>query len=206
MSQQVNKRYWFICIILLVCAGCQNGSSFRSTQVVDSEALLVSVQSSPSMQLMLTEGDYDQVEIVLKQVLFDQPDSLVNRTNLAILLVRTHRIESAIAELTHVLSIQSGYCPASVQLAQIYRARLEIDAAEKHYLECLAGRPEFAPALLNHGILLELYRGELALALDRYEQYQQAGLIPNKTVARWISVLNNRLTTSDTANQIAEVR
>ena len=63
-------------------------------------------------------------------------------------------------------------CPALVAEGLAARRQLDFAVAEAHYLACLA-HETYPAALLNLGILYEMYLGKPAEALALYESYQQ---------------------------------
>ncbi|MFN3238721.1 MAG: tetratricopeptide repeat protein [Pseudomonadales bacterium] len=158
------------------------------------------------MQVLLKDGQLAAAEKLLREELAEQPSAIATRTNLGILLARTNRVDTALETLSKVVTQQPGYCPAELQLAAIHLQYFRIQQAEQAYLACLTQDFVHPAALLNLGILYELYLGQLDQALSFYERYQAAVSEPEVPVGRWIADLNRRLEASTINNQLAEAR
>jgi len=100
---------------------------------------------------------------------------------------RFDRPESAVANATDPAS-----CDARTERAVELRRQGEFDAAEQHYLACLADRPDYGLAYLNLGILYELYLGRLDQALDAYRRYQALAGQPDPRVTHWMQDIERR--------------
>ena len=143
--------------------------------------------------MLLQDGKLTQAEPALRRKVAKNPDSIADHTNLGILLARTGRAVEATKTLSQVLRKQPDYCPALVQQAELQLNQYDIDAAEQSYRTCLAAEPDHPTALLNLGILLELYRGRLDDARHQYGLYLQTANPPRQEVANWITDLDRRL-------------
>jgi Flp pilus assembly protein TadD len=86
------------------------------------------------------------------------------------------------------------------QLGVAYRQAGRFADARKAYDRAIELDSQFAPAVINLGILNDLYLGEPQKALPLYERY--AALVPaeSQQVGRWIAELRNR---KDTAASVA---
>ena len=95
--------------------------------------------------------------------------------------------------------------PASDQAAALnvqgiaYRQKGDFKQAAKAYEDALALDANCANALVNQGILLDMYMGEPQRALESYNRY--VALKPDAEVAKWIKELQNRISKSAAAKQ-----
>ena len=64
--------------------------------------------------------------------------------------------------------------------------------AREAWQQALAASPEYAPAVLNLGVLLDLYLAEPTQALAQYEQYLALTPAGDAQVAKWVAELKNR--------------
>jgi tetratricopeptide (TPR) repeat protein len=79
-----------------------------------------------------------------------------------------------------------GGAAALTGLGLVYRNTGRFELAEEAYRSALAADPVYAPALLNLGILLDLYLQQPASALEQYQNYQASLAEPDPKVANWI--------------------
>ena len=116
--------------------------------------------------------------------------------------LRDGNVDLARTRLDERISAAPDDCHALVQRGLLERQQLGFRAAEADYQACLAVTPGFLPAILNLGILYELYLGEPEKALAQYRTYQ--ALAPESRVASWIAVLERRV--DERANLLAGAR
>ncbi len=186
---------------LLVCVGCQG-----PLQMPIESPTVSSVTKAPSqIYMLLQDGQLESAETKLRATLTRHPNRLSARTNLGVLLARTGRESEAESQLLIVLENDSFNCPANVQLGLFELKKLEVLAAEQHLRKCLQANPNYQAALINLGILLEIYKGEYVEALSLYKRHQAGSEKPDRSVQIWIANLNRRLAATIPANQIAEV-
>ena len=85
-----------------------------------------------------------------------------------------------------------GGAPALTGLALAYRNTGRFELAEKAYRSALAVDPAYGPAILDLGVLLDLYLQQPAAALAQYESYQSTLGEPDPTVTNWIREVSIR--------------
>jgi tetratricopeptide (TPR) repeat protein len=84
--------------------------------------------------------------------------------------------------------------PALAQLEQglAFRQSGQFDKARQAYEQALQLDPQLAPAVLNLGILFDLYLGDGTRALAQYERYLTLTPQGDANVSKWIADLKNR--------------
>lgn len=99
----------------------------------------------------------------------------------------------ALAEQQYGAALESGGgAPAMTGLALAYRNTGRFALAEQAYRAALQADPDYAPAMLNLGVLFDLYLQRPVEALERYEAYQARLPQPDERVAGWIKELEIR--------------
>lgn len=78
-------------------------------------------------------------------------------------------------------------------LGAVERRDGQFDKAKQAYENALAANPDFGPALLNLGILNDLYLGNKQAALSLYEKFQSLQDEEDNQVRLWIADLNRQL-------------
>jgi tetratricopeptide (TPR) repeat protein len=86
-----------------------------------------------------------------------------------------------------------GGAPAMTGLGLAYRNTGRFELAEQAYRSALAADPAYAPAMLNLGVLLDLYLQQPAEALAQYEGYQATAAEPDAAVVNWIREVSIRV-------------
>ena len=88
--------------------------------------------------------------------------------------------------------VSGSGAPAMTGLALCYRNTGRFALAEDAYQSALRADPDYGPARLNFGVLLDLYLQRPAEALEQYEAYQAKLAVPDERVAGWIRELEIR--------------
>jgi Flp pilus assembly protein TadD len=78
------------------------------------------------------------------------------------------------------------------QLGVTYRQLGQFDKARAAYEQAIALDAAYAPAVLNLGILSDLYMGDAALALKQYERYLALTPQGDPVVTKWLAEIRKR--------------
>jgi tetratricopeptide (TPR) repeat protein len=78
------------------------------------------------------------------------------------------------------------------RLGVAYRQQGEFTKARQAYEQAIAADPQYAPALLNLGVLYDLYLWEPAKALELYDRYLALTPGGDAQVTKWVADLKNR--------------
>ncbi len=116
--------------------------------------------------------------------------------NLGILYFKSNREEKAKEAFTKVLSLNGTSGTAYNYLGVIHRNNGEFQRAHDYYQKALEIDPKYASAVLNLGILYDLYLQKPHKALKHYQQYQNLAGTEDRQVKMWIADLKNRTTTN----------
>jgi tetratricopeptide (TPR) repeat protein len=122
--------------------------------------------------------------------------------NMGIVHAAAGRDEEAEAAFRRALEVAPGDAVAHAELGIVLRRQGRFAAADAAYQAALELDPDYALAWRNRGVLLDLYLGRPAEALECYERYLQllGGLESDEQVARWVAELRLR-TDSRVANR-----
>jgi len=138
-------------------------------------------------------GRYEDAEIILLGITSDQPELAGPWINLGEVYVALEQPEEARRAFEAAALANPWNCTAHNELGLLSRVHGDFEAAEQHYLSCIERVPGHGPALLNLGILYELYLGRLSDALVYYRQYQTLLTEPDRRVQGWVMDLERRL-------------
>lgn len=199
-----HPRWPTLLLAVVMLAGCASQPPQREGQAASTE-----LQTRWQEALILLEaGDREQARTRFAQIQRQAPGLVGPRLNLCVMAfedarpqlpdlieneqarAEAERIESCFND---VLTLRPGEPVALTHLGILARYAGRFEDAERHYREALFTRPDHGPALLNLGILLDLYRGKPAEALDLFEQYQSLQPEPDPSVQNWVADLKNRL-------------
>jgi tetratricopeptide (TPR) repeat protein len=145
----------------------------------------------------LVAEDWIEAELELEQLALEFPSYAGPLVNLAIVYAQDGRDDEAVKTLQRALDIEPMHVEANNELAILLREQGRFGEAEEAYLRALQADPGYALAHYNFGVLLDLYLGRQAEALEHYEQYQSLSAKPDQQVGRWIIDLRRRLNVED---------
>jgi len=144
--------------------------------------------------LALQAGVADEAEQLLDGLATDYPELSGPILNLGILHAAAGRLEEAEESFRRVIELAPADAVAHAELGIVLRRQGRFVAADAAYREALALQPDYALAWRNRGVLLDLYLGRPAEALQCYERYLDlvGGLEADEQVARWVAELQLR--------------
>jgi tetratricopeptide (TPR) repeat protein len=120
--------------------------------------------------------------------------------NLGVIHRQAGRTAEAVAALEKAVQLSPQRADLANQLGLAYRTAGDFAKARASYERSIALDASYGAAVLNLGILHDLYLWDGARALELYERYIQ--LEPNDAqVKRWITDLRNRTTQKDAAQR-----
>ena len=134
-------------------------------------------------------GDAERAFRALAQ---SEPDLAGPRANLGLLARKAGRLPEAVSELEKATALAPGLAAAWNQLGLAYRQQGEFAKARTAYEGALAADPDYPDAVLNLGVLEDLYLGDAPRALALYTRY--LALVPggDPAVAKWVAEVKNR--------------
>jgi Flp pilus assembly protein TadD len=120
--------------------------------------------------------------------------------NLGLVHRQAGRPAEAVAALEKAVQLSPQRADLANQLGVAYRTAGAFAKAKASYERSIALDATYGSAVLNLGILYDLYLWDGARALELYDRYMQ--LEPNdEQVKRWITDLRNRTTQKDAAQR-----
>lgn len=142
---------------------------------------------------LMRAGRMDEAEGALLALTRAAPQLGGPHANLGVLYRdHGHRLAPAIAELETAVRLSPRQPLFHNELGVTYRQAGQFDKARQAYEQALALDPNCAPAVLNLGILLDLYLADGSRALALYERYLALTPGGDATVSKWIADLKNR--------------
>jgi len=142
---------------------------------------------------LMRAGRLDEAERVLLALTKSDPDLGGPHANLGVIYRDSgNRLEPAIAELETAVRLSPRQPRFHNELGVAYRQAGQFGKARQAYEQALALDPNCAPAVLNLGILQDMYLGDGAGALALYERYLALTPQGDAAVTKWIADLKNR--------------
>lgn len=140
----------------------------------------------------LRAGRSDEAEKGFKALAQVHPDLGGPHANLGLIYRQAGKLPESVAALEKAVAASPRQAQFHHQLGLSYRAAGRFQKARAAYERALELEPEYAAAVLNLGILNDLYLGEPARALELYERYQALTGGKDAAVGKWAIEVKNR--------------
>lgn len=142
----------------------------------------------------MRQGPQESALQLLDDLADDYPTLPGPWVNLGILHAAAGRDEDAEAAFMRAIEVSPQHAVAHAELGIVLRRQGRFAEADASYREALALDPDYALAWRNRGVLLDLYLGRPAEALQCYERYLAllGGMDADEQVARWVAELRLR--------------
>lgn len=140
----------------------------------------------------LRAGRSDEAEKGFKALAQVHPELGGPHANLGLIYRQAGKTAESVAALEKAVAASPQQAQFHHQLGLSYRAAGQFQKARAAYERALELEPEYAAAVLNLGILNDLYLNEPARALELYERYQALTGGRDQAVAKWAVEVKNR--------------
>jgi Flp pilus assembly protein TadD len=150
---------------------------------------------------LLQAGRTAEAEKALQALVREQPGLAGPHANLGLLHRQAGRSAEAVAELERAVELSPGQPAYWNELGIAYRQHGRFQQAREAYEHALALQPQYAAAVLNLGVLDDLYLGDAPQALALYTRYLALQPQGDPTVAKWVAELKNRKPAVATASR-----
>lgn len=148
-------------------------------------------------------GRFDEAERLWRALAETHPELGGVHANLGLLHVRAGRPADAVAALERAVQASPTQPRFFNELGIAHRNNGQFDKAKDAYERALALDANFAAAVLNFGILNDLYLGNSARALELYERYLAIAPAGDASVTKWAADLRQRKPTQLAAPTVA---
>ena len=140
----------------------------------------------------LRSGRVDEAERAYRAIAQANPELGGPHANLSVIYRQAGKVDDAVREAETAVKLSPRQPIYLNQLGIAYRQQGQFAKARDAYQRALAQDPGYAAAMLNLGILYDLYLGDTQRALEQYARY--LSLLPNgdPTVSKWVADLKNR--------------
>jgi Flp pilus assembly protein TadD len=136
-------------------------------------------------------GRFEEAERGYRAIVHLHPELAGPHADLAIIHRRAGRIAESVAELEEAVKLSPDQPVYWNQLGASYRLDGKFPKAREAYERAIALDPGYAAAILNLGILCDLYLGDGKRALELYDRYLALSQ-GDQLVAKWVADLKNR--------------
>lgn len=192
------KRYTnfipaLVCSVLIGCASGSGGDSATSAPPagVDSATLAAYNKAVTAMKNGRDEMAITQFAAITRT----HPNLAGAFINMGLIYLAGDDYEEAEKNLRQATTIKPDDAVAQTHLGVAYRHLGKFQEARTAYDMALKSNPRYPFAHLNAGILYDIYLGDLARALNHYQQYQALTNGEDKLVDKWIIDLQRRIKT-----------
>jgi Flp pilus assembly protein TadD len=141
---------------------------------------------------LLRAGHAADAERGFRALAQSDPDLAGPHANLGLLARQAGRLPEAVSELEKATTLAPGLAVAWNQLGLAYRQAGEFTKARDAYDHALSIDPNYANAVLNLGVLDDLYLADGARALELYTRYLALTPGGDPVVTKWVADVKNR--------------
>lgn len=144
-------------------------------------------------------GRHDDAERQWRALAQSHPELGGAHANLGLVHAQAGRHTEAVAALERAVQVSPTQARFFNELGIAYRANGQFEQAREAYERALTLDASYAAALLNLGILHDLYLGNGAKALELYDRYLAQSQATDATVTKWATDLRRRTPTAPAA-------
>ncbi len=141
----------------------------------------------------LAAGRTAEAEKAFAALVQSRPDLPGPHANIALIRRKAGRLDDAVAGFEKAVSLAPQRADLHNQLGITYRMAGQFDKARRAYEQAISLDPKDPVAVLNLGILHDLYLWDGERALELYDRYLQLTPSGDEQVKRWVSDLRNRM-------------
>lgn len=138
-------------------------------------------------------GNVDKAISLLNDITIDHPNFARAYTNLGLLHLQENELNTAEQSLIRSIQLYPEDAIAYNHLGVVLRRLGKFKQAEKAYTKSIELDNQYAEAILNRGILYDMYLHDLPAAVESYRKYQELQTEEDDTVAKWIIDLDRRI-------------
>jgi Flp pilus assembly protein TadD len=150
---------------------------------------------------LLAAGRTAEAERAFKTLAQAHPELGGPQANLGLIYRQTGRSAEAVVALEKAVAASTRQPVFFNQLGVAQREAGQFAKARESYEQALELEPNYAAAVLNLGILHDLYLAEPTQALALYDRYQQLTGGKDAQVGKWVADLKNRSKSAPTAGK-----
>ena len=152
----------------------------------------------------MRKGRREEAERALRSLSQAHPELGGAQANLGLLERRAGRLPEALAAFEQAVKDDPAQPRYHNQLGITLRQLGRFAEARQAYERALALDPAYADAALNLGVLLDLYLGDAAGALARYQRYLELTPAGDPLVAKWVVEIGQRKAPAVAVNKEAK--
>jgi len=142
---------------------------------------------------LMRDGKLDAAKTSFLAIHKKAPNLTGPMLNLALIAAQKNQRDGARDWLERVLILVPNHPVALTYSGLLAREDGMFSLAEQQYRKAIKAHPNYAPAIRNLAILLDIYRGKPADALPLYERYQSLQKTQDPQVNDWIFDVKQRL-------------
>jgi tetratricopeptide (TPR) repeat protein len=154
-------------------------------------------------RLALNAGRTDQAERAFRALTQSNPELGGPHANLGLIYRKANKLPEAATEFEQAVRLSPDQPVYYNELGVTYRLQGQFTKAREAYEKAIALDPNYAAAVLNLGILNDIYLWDAPRALVLYERYLALTPGGDATVTKWVADLKNRKPQQKTVSKTA---
>lgn len=178
---------FIIALLLASCSATNQTSSPVATSGLNPNEQSESEHAKYKKAIsLLNNNKLDAAKEIFLQFNEERPELAGPYANLAIIALKQEQPKKALELVQICLSKNSKLPQALNLLAYLEQRKGEAQSAEKHYLEAIKYKNNYALAHYNLALLYDIYFQDIAKAIPHYEIYLKLTNYKDKNTADWL--------------------
>jgi tetratricopeptide (TPR) repeat protein len=186
--------YINLIIIAIFLSSCASTSSESTKNTSETSPLTQSdseIQQYRTAITLLNDKNFEEAKKIFTEFSEKRPGLAGAYFNLALIAIQNHEPEEAFKFVNTALDKNPNLAQALNLLGFLEQEQGKIQQAEKHYLEAIKNKNDYAIAHYNIALLYDVYLQDINKAIIHYEKYMKITNNKDKKTADWLEHLKS---------------
>lgn len=180
-----------IAIFLSSCASTSNEAAKNTSEISPLTQSDSEIQQYRTAITLLNDKNFEEAKKIFTEFIEKRPGLAGAYFNLALIAIQNNEPEEAFKFVNTALDKNPNLAQALNLLGFLEQEQGKIQQAEKHYLEAIKNKDDYAIAHYNIALLYDVYLQNINKAIFHYEKYMKITNNKDKKTADWLEHLKS---------------